>query len=256
MPRLRTHQLASAALASVVFGLVFPHPLTTLIGAFIVAWIADWVIDRFGHRSAMTYDGYFDSSRTPLTHSVLTAPSIGFLVGLLIAYLLIAIKTCVTGLFSGDPFDAFVATVSGGGWFLSFLNFNVVLSSTGIMTGLLHLFLDSLTQNGIYLPFKRGSISNVSACDAGLNITLKLAAILTMTYVLGTTISLVGALLPLPLFLLPLLALGLLTGTLVTIVRHRNDSYSEPNFRSSSSSHHQMFTRGDENSFNVDYQNG
>lgn len=251
MPRLWTHKLVSMALVSVIFGLIFPRSLITLFGALVAAWICDWTIDRFGHRTVHMNNGYSRSLRTPLTHSVLTAPIIGLGVGLLTAYLLIAVKVFLGGLVSGDLYDVFVTSLGEGAWFLNFQNFNVVMSLTGTMTGLLHLFLDSFTQSGILAPFKRWRIAGVSARDAGLNVTLKLAAILTMAYVLGVRIPFVGALFPIPLFTLPVLALGLVAGTAVTIIRHRGISSSQLVSSSDFSRQQQTFSQDQQGSFKV-----
>ena len=210
-------------LASVIFGLVFPRSLTTVAAVLLAAWLADWVIDRFGHKTVYTYDGDSHSSRIPVTHSIMTAPVIGLLVGLMTAYLLIALRIFVTGFFAGDLYDMFVITVGGGAWFLNFLNFNTAMALTGIATAVLHLLMDSLTESGIYTPFKRWAIANVSTRDPGLNITLKLASVLTITYVLSVRISFIGELFPIPFFVLPVLALGLLAGTVLTIVRHKQN---------------------------------
>ena len=53
------------------------------------------------------------------------------------------------------------------------------------MIAVLHLFLDSLTKDEIYTPFKRWRIARVDARDTTLNVTWKLAGLVMIMYVFG-----------------------------------------------------------------------
>ena len=168
--------------------------MTTLIAVLLAAWLVDWVIDRFGHTAPYYGESY--SSRTPMTHSILTAPIVELAVGLLTAYLLISVRAAAAALFQTGFFDVFVSAVGGGTWLLNFLNFNIAMALAGVLTGLLHLILDSFTEGGIYVPFKRWGIARVDARNMALNATLKLAGLVTILYVFGVRVSFIGELFP------------------------------------------------------------
>jgi hypothetical protein len=208
------------AFVAVIFGLVFPRSLTTVVAVLVAAWLADSAIDRFGHTTFNTYDRDSYSSRTPVTHSVLTGPIVGLVVGLLTAYLLISVRVVAGAVFQTDFFDVFVSAVGAGAWFLHFLNFNIAMGLAGIMTAVLHLFLDSLTEDGVYTPMKRWELAGVDPRDTTLNVTLKLAGLVMIVYVFGVRVPFAGDLFPVPLAVLPVLSVGLLVGTALSIIRH------------------------------------
>ncbi len=94
-----------------------------LAAAFISAYLTDTIIDVAGH--SRNQNGF--PVRTRLTHSVLTAPVWGFLIG------------AVVGTFLGVGFAAGAV----GGLAASFC----------------HLFLDAACESGIYAPFRRWRIA-------------------------------------------------------------------------------------------------
>lgn len=70
----------------------------------------------------------------------------------------------------------------------------------------------------MHTPFKRWRIARVG--DTTLNVTLKLAGFVTIVYVFGVRVSFIGELFPIPLYILPLLAVALLAGMTVIVARH------------------------------------
>jgi len=114
MARLDTHYALSLGVTAMILKISIP----TLLG-FVAAVGTDWVIDTFGH----TWGRHW-FRRTPLTHSIITAPFVGLGVGLLIGVL-----------FQFAHIFAIGQAVVGG------------LVASGC-----HLFLDSLTEGGIFIP--------------------------------------------------------------------------------------------------------
>ena len=119
MVKMITHFLFSFGVVAIALA-PFLHSWWLIFPATIVALFTNLAIDLFGHEGG---------SRTPLTHSIVYAPVWGIGLGAVFGFIMY-IQT------RGQmPIAMFSA------WILC-----------GVISSLCHLFSDSLTQGGIYVP--------------------------------------------------------------------------------------------------------
>jgi membrane-bound metal-dependent hydrolase YbcI (DUF457 family) len=115
MARLDAHYALSLGVTALL--------LRFSIGGFVAALVTDYLIDHAGH----SWRGMW-VRRSPLTHSIVTAPIWGFAVGLVIGVL-----------FTFASIPSIGETIVGG-----------------LVASICHLSADSLTGNGIFIPAKWG----------------------------------------------------------------------------------------------------
>ncbi|MGC8558584.1 MAG: DUF1286 domain-containing protein [Nitrososphaeria archaeon] len=129
------------AFAVGLLALAFPHQL---LFAVLLGIAVNFIID-LGHASANGLP-----RRSYLTHSVFTAPLIGFAVGAITAYL---------GLSAGISLNL------------------AVVSLMGVLSALAHLLLDSITEGGIFIFRNRFALAHFKYNNAVLNIFFLLIGI-------------------------------------------------------------------------------
>ncbi len=140
--RSLTHNLFSAGLG---FYFVSRFGLPPILELLLVVWLSlaiNWVIDIVGHRKAGGIH-----VRTFVTHSIFTAPLWGGLVG---------VATIVV------PRSVLNIDVSS--------TVTLLAIATGVMIAYLHLFLDALTEAGVYLGRRRIAIAHFSYNNPLLNL--------------------------------------------------------------------------------------
>ena len=152
-----THYLFSTGVS---FGaLSLSHTLTP--GSIVMAlWLStsiNYLIDVLGHVSRSC-----NPTRTWLTHSVLTAPVLGALVAAA------SLDTASRALGSGSPWESLAL------WTLM-----------GSLVSEEHLFLDSLTEAGVYALKRRIAIAHFNYDNMALNIGFALLGVLLITASLG-----------------------------------------------------------------------
>jgi membrane-bound metal-dependent hydrolase YbcI (DUF457 family) len=112
--RRRTHYVFSTGVTAFIIGIS-----PALLAGIVSAIATDWCIDEFGHKG---YGPYVH--RTPLTHSIITAPLIGLTIGLVVGTFALLIHP---------------ASLLGG-----------IIG--GVAASACHLFADSFTMSGIFAP--------------------------------------------------------------------------------------------------------
>ncbi len=152
-----THYLFSTGVS---FGLLsLSHALTS--GSIVMAlWLSlsiNYLIDVLGHVSRKG-----NPTRTRLTHSVLTAPVWGALVAA------ISLGAALRASGSGLPWEPLAL------W-----------TFMGALVSAEHLFLDSLTEAGIYASKRRIAIAHFNYDNIALNIGFTLLGVLLIMVSLG-----------------------------------------------------------------------
>lgn len=135
--RMLTHIVFGAGVVVALFPSLPFGARFALTGA--VSIMVNFAIDAFGH----TRHGGF-VARSPLTHSVVTAPIWGGALG----YVVWAAGSSLgaTGVGAEEPFIA-----------------------AGIVVAVAHLFLDSFTERGVYLLTKRAALAHFRSGNPALN---------------------------------------------------------------------------------------
>jgi len=118
--------------------------LYTIVAGSVVGYLTDTIIDRVGHSKVGER-----LDRNSLTHSILTAPTIGILLGL------------------GSSI---------------FLNHGFALVLAGFLAGVCHLLADSLTEAGVFAPFSRRRLCSLPFDDWLLNLALSMFGGLLLAY--------------------------------------------------------------------------
>jgi hypothetical protein len=152
-----THYLFSIGVSLGLLSLAGQLALWSTAMAIWLSVAINYLIDVVGHVSR---DGR--PTRMPLTHSVLTAP----LWGLLISIASLGALTHLPNPASSSGEDLFWALM-------------------GMLVSGEHLFLDSLTQAGIYGRRGRMAIAHFSYDNAALNIGFALLGVLLILFALG-----------------------------------------------------------------------
>lgn len=147
-----THNLFSAGL-----GLYFVSRfgLPPLLELLLVAWLSlaiNWIIDTLGHTRARGIP-----VRTFVTHSIFTAPLWGGLVG---------VATIVV------PRSVLNIDVSS--------TVTLLAITTGVMIAYLHLFLDALTEAGVYLGRGRIAIAHFSYSNPLINLGFMIIGVILL----------------------------------------------------------------------------
>lgn len=150
--RFLTHNLFSAGLS---FYFVSRFGLSPLLELLVVVWLSlaiNWVIDIVGHRKAGGIH-----VRTFVTHSIFTAPLWGGLVGVAT----IVVPNRVLNIDVGSTVTLLTIT-------------------TGVMIAYLHLFLDSLTEGGVYLGRRRIAIAHFSYNNPLINLGFMIIGVILL----------------------------------------------------------------------------
>ena len=137
--KLVAHYVFSAGLLLFTVRFVAPEALFFL-GALWSAFAVNWAIDRLGHENANGHP-----RRAFATHSVFTAPWVGIIVTVL--PVLIGVEAAGSHVIPYLPPMAFSLAV---------------LALVGVIAALSHLFLDALTEGGIYTkPHHRVALAHM-----------------------------------------------------------------------------------------------
>ena len=139
--------LCYAFLSSMLGG---PNLLTDAAFAVVLSYAVNHLIDALGH---MKRDGW--SVRTPLTHSVFTAP----VWGAAVAYVI-----WVVGAEYGLP--------GGGAMYLA----------AGVLVAFSHLLLDSITEGGVFFATRRIALAHFGNGSALLNGTFALCGVIMLLF--------------------------------------------------------------------------
>jgi len=119
-----------------------------LLVAAVLSLLVNPVIDELGH---VVRKGFI--ARSPITHSVFTAPLWGGGVGYLLGLVLLEL-----------------------GWVT--MSLWVVLMVTGAVVALSHLFLDALTERGVYFLTKRIALAHFGTRNILLNGAFSIAGLI------------------------------------------------------------------------------
>ena len=168
---LKTHMITSSAVVSfALFTLLDSYTLDyTLIYltvglGMILAILIDSVIDKAGHKQIFTYAHGIIQKRVPLTHDIVSAPIIGGFIGFIYGY---AFMHLLKGIYVLEFLDKYPA----------------IFAVAGILAALTHLFLDSLTEAGIFIFGKRFRIAGFSYDNIPLNVLFWLLSLMLLLYV-------------------------------------------------------------------------
>jgi len=168
---LKTHMITSSAVVSfILFTILDSYMLDyTLIYltvglGMLLAILVDNVIDKAGHKQIFTYAHGVIQKRTPLTHDIASAPIIGGSIGFIYGY---AFMHLFRGIYVLELLD----------------KYPIIFAIAGVLTALTHLFLDSLTEAGIFILGKRFRIAGFSYDNIPLNILFWLLSLMLLLYV-------------------------------------------------------------------------
>ena len=207
MTRLRTHHAVNIGLTAILVGAIMNHPLLSVTIAQAATIFADRIIDLVGHSPSRVHPGIM--KRTPLTHSIITAPAWAIAIGVAVTY--------ATNLLF-QPATTF--------YHIRLITLPPDMATPIMVSCLLaafvHLLLDSLTEAGIYVPhlpcredtqiFKRWKLAGFQYDNLPLNVSLTLLGLAAYaSYLIYGNPHLLNALTtftktPLPLELYPVAA--------------------------------------------------
>jgi hypothetical protein len=138
MTLMRTHNMVNLGAVAALVGVGMNQPFILVTTAQLAAILTDKVIDLAGHARSTNRPGRM--RRTPVTHSIVTAPAWALGVALLVTY----------------ATDLLLRTGRTFTHTLPFLTFPEDVAMSIIFACLLaaatHLLLDSMTESGIYVP--------------------------------------------------------------------------------------------------------
>ena len=143
--KIRTHNFFSVG-ALTLLGSFFTRPAYSLISAVIISYCANMIIDKYGHEK----NGLGMSVRSYRTHSPVTALFWGFLPALIL-------------------FIIIYIVFSQKEYFVLF---------QGLLVGELHLFLDIITEGGIFINRKRVAYAHFRYNNPLLNLFFIAAGII------------------------------------------------------------------------------
>ena len=139
--------------AGAVMALLTTYPYDArLVLAFSTSLVVNFAIDTFGH----TMHGDF-VARSPLTHSLLSAPIWGGALG-------------------------YVLWAAGADSGLAGASFEVAFVAAGVVVALAHLLLDSLTERGVYFVTKRVALAHFGSSNILLNGAFAVIGVLLFAY--------------------------------------------------------------------------
>jgi len=137
MTRLRTHHAVNIRLTAILVGAIMNHPLLSVTIAQTATILTDRIIDLVGHSPSRVHPGIM--KRTPLTHSIITAPAWAVAVGVAVTYATDLLFQPATT-FYHIPLITLPPDMATP----------IMLSC--LLAAFVHLLLDSTTQAGIYVP--------------------------------------------------------------------------------------------------------
>lgn len=168
MTLMRTHNVVNLGAVAALLGAGMNQPFILVTIAQLAAILTDKVIDLAGHAQSSRPR---IMRRTPVTHSVVTAPAWAVLVGVLVTYATNLLPRQMNTTFLHIPFLTLPADTATP----------IILAC--LLAAATHLLLDSLTEAGIYVPnlprldgdkriFRRWRIAGIQHDSALLNTPL------------------------------------------------------------------------------------
>lgn len=160
--KLITHYTFSIGLIVLLASIALYPGLRVLDDLETVIWLGYFVnlfVDRVGHRKQITKYGQIPV-RTPLTHSVTTAPIWGFLLGFLSG----------VGVYVGNIYIQNMFSTVAGVDISTLIGFGVWAGVMGIIVAYSHLFADSFTMAGIFVRGHRWALAHLRYDNPLLNI--------------------------------------------------------------------------------------
>ena len=181
MTLMKTHNMANIGAVAVIVGGIMNQSLLMTTIAQLAAILTDKIIDRVGHSPSERHPGIM--KRTPITHSIITAPVWAIVIGLLVSWAIDLIVRPATWL---PPLSS---TFQGGYYFASIpANATTPTVVACIIAATTHLTLDALTESGIYVPhipnaneprlFIRWRLAGIRHDDPGLNMSVSIFSLL------------------------------------------------------------------------------
>jgi hypothetical protein len=188
--KLITHHILSLGITALIS---WGGGWTFWIPALGSAWLTDLAIDNLGHERR----GYW-SRRTPLTHSVLTAPAWGLLTGIIVGILTRVTFTALNLPIQVGRQETIIWGIIGG-----------------LTASICHLFADSTVEGGIYLTrSRRWKLAGIHNNSTTVNLPLALIGLTAF----ATAFNLLSA----QTFTQILLATTLALAVRITIWRYNN----------------------------------
>jgi hypothetical protein len=191
MTQMRTHNMANIGAVAVIVGGMMNQSLLVTTIAQLAAILTDKVIDRIGHSPSERHPGIM--KRTPITHSIITAPVWAIGLGLIVRYGIDTLRNislgCASTTYTSLP-NHFYCIAVPPATLLAYIPQDITspIIVASILAAVTHLFLDSITEAGIYFPhipntneprlFIRWRLDGIRHDDPGLSMSVSLLSLL------------------------------------------------------------------------------
>jgi hypothetical protein len=195
MTLMRTHNMANVGAVAVLVGGIMNQSLIVTTIAQATAILVDRVIDRVGHSPSQAHPGIM--KRTPITHAIVTAPAWAMGLGFLVLCGLNILRNislgCASTTLANLP-DHFYCLAVPPVTLLAHIPKDITspVIAAAMLAAATHLFLDSITEAGIYAPhvpnaresrfFVRWRLASLHHDDTTLN---RLVSLLSLLLYLG-----------------------------------------------------------------------